>query len=48
MPNKPIAIYFGLRANLLMIDFEFLQPFVSGRAWDSEQRSISTWWIGFS
>lgn len=40
MPNKLIAIYFGPTANLLMIDFKFLQPFVFGRTWECEQQSF--------
>lgn len=40
MPNKLIAIYFGPTANLLMIDFKFLQPFVFGRTWEYEQQSF--------
>lgn len=47
MPNKLIAIYFGPTANLLMIDFKFLQSFVSGRTWDCKRQSFPTWWIGF-
>lgn len=40
MPNKLIAIYFGPTANLLMIDFKFLQPFVFGRTWECKQQSF--------
>jgi len=40
MPNKLIAIYFGPTANLLMIDFKFLQSFVFGRTRECEQQSF--------
>lgn len=46
MLNRVIAIYFELTANLLMIDFKFLKPFVSGKSvwqWAAVLTPLMNW-----